>query len=102
MSELMKSSPELEAALSQVHDVNDLRETLLATLAAQNQIVRTRDQFDNRAIRQTQAEGSPLAASQYRYEKEIYFAESTGKRPLVIRATNQADLDALERQVTGQ
>jgi hypothetical protein len=45
---------------------------------------------------------SPLAAtgSGFKYEKLIRWAESTGKRPLVIRANTLEDLEALERQVT--
>jgi hypothetical protein len=45
---------------------------------------------------------SPLAAtgSGFKYEKIVRWAESTGKRPLVIRANTLEDLEALERQVT--
>jgi hypothetical protein len=45
---------------------------------------------------------SPSAAtgSGFKYEKIVRWAESTGKRPLVIRANTLEDLAALERQVT--
>ena len=35
----------------------------------------------------------------WKYEKHIQWAESTGKRPVTIRAMSQEDLDTLERQV---
>ena len=37
--------------------------------------------------------------TEWKFTKEIRWAESTGKRPVVIRAMTQDDLDALERQV---
>jgi hypothetical protein len=101
--QLNRHNPELEAALAGVTDASTLRETLLSTLAAQGQIVRMRgDDFNNRAICQSETPNASLAASSYKYEREVRFAESTGKRTLVLRANSQADLDALERQVTGQ
>jgi hypothetical protein len=33
------------------------------------------------------------------FTKEIHWAESAGRRPMRIRATSQADLDALESQI---
>jgi hypothetical protein len=38
-------------------------------------------------------------ASEWEFTKEIRWAESTGRRPMILRAHSQADLDALERQV---
>jgi hypothetical protein len=96
-----KSNEALENALNNVTDASSLRETLLNTLAEQGQIFRTRDPFNNRLIRQPEQNVS-LPANGYVFEKEIRWAESTGKRPVIIRANSQADLDALERQVTGQ
>jgi hypothetical protein len=103
MSGVPKSNQQLEEALNSVHDASDLRETLLSTLAAQGQITRTRDDAFNThlVIRQPEPDNS-LPANGYKFEREIRFAESTGKRSLVIRANTIEDLDALDRQVTGQ
>ena len=103
MSSVPRSNSELEEALNRVNNASDLRETLLATLAGQGQIVRMRDdEFNLHALRQSETPSASLAVSSYKYEREVRFAESTGKRALVLRANSQADLDALEKQVTGQ
>jgi hypothetical protein len=98
-----KSNPELEAALAEVNNASDLREIMLAELSRQGQVVRTRDDaFNNHlVIRQPEPDDS-LPANNFKFEKEIHFAQSTGKRSLVIRAKSLDDLNALERQVTGQ
>jgi hypothetical protein len=101
MSELTRPNTELEAALAGVTDANQVREVTLRVMASQGTIVRTRDQFDNRAIRQTQAEAS-LPVSNFKFEREVRFAESTGKRALLIKANTLEELNQLERQVTGQ
>src|ERR1700694_3248173 len=91
-----KSNPELEAALTNCCDASQLGETLLSTLAAQGQIVRTQtDAFDNRLIQRTEP-NAPLPASNYRFEREIRFHPESGKRTLLIRGNSQQDLDALE------
>src|SRR6266700_2314810 len=94
------STRELEDALNNVQNASDLRETLLNTLAQQGTIVRSQnDQFDTRLIvGQPQTPDASLPANGYKYEREVRFAESTGKRTLVLRANSQADLDALEVQ----
>jgi hypothetical protein len=85
-----------------VQNASDLRETLLSTLAAQGTVVRSRDdEFNNRVIHQPEP-NVPLPANGFKFEREVRFAESTGKRSLVIRANTLEDLQALERQVTGQ
>jgi hypothetical protein len=95
-------SDQLTKALNNVRDANDLREVLLQTMASEGQIVRTRDDdFNNKLIRQPQAEGS-LPVSNFKFEREVRFAESTGKRALLIKANSLADLDALQRQLTGE
>jgi|ERR1700730_1853872 len=95
-----KSNPELEAALAGVTDASQLRETLLSTLAAQGQIVRTQNEFDNRLIRQPEPNGS-LPASGYRFEKELTFHPDSGRRNLMLRANTMQDLAALEKQILG-
>jgi hypothetical protein len=103
MSNVPRSNPELEAALNNVNDASELRETLLAKLAEQGHIFRMRtDAFDNRLIRQPQTPDVSLPANGYAFEREVRFHPESGKRTLVLRANSQADLDALERQVTGQ
>lgn len=54
------------------------------------------------AVQSEQASTVPADApppTEWKYEKQIRWAESTGKRPVTIRAMSQEDLDALERQV---
>lgn len=104
MSDLPKSNAELDAVIGGANTHEALREAMLQTLAKQGQIVRSRDdEFNNRLIRQPNSErGVPLPASGFKFEREVRFAESTGKRALVIRANSLEDLNALERQVTGQ
>jgi hypothetical protein len=55
-----------------------------------------------------QAMGHPSAAApsdsvpattEWEFSREVRWHESTGRRPLILRAHTQADLDALERQV---
>jgi len=103
MSSVPRSNSELEEALNRVNNASDLRETLLAKLAEQGQIVRMRDdEFNLHAIRQPQPSDVSLPANGYKFEREVHFAPSTGKRSLVIRANSLEDLNALEQQVTGQ
>jgi hypothetical protein len=95
VSGVPKSNQQLEEALNRVHDASDLRETLLSTLAAQGQITRTRDDAFNThlVIRQPEPDAS-LPANGFKFEREIHFAPSTGKRSLVIRANSLEDLIA--------
>ena len=103
MSEQLKSNQQLEEALNNVNDASELRETLLSTLAAQGQIVRSRDDaFNNHLVVRQLEPNVSLPANGFKFEREVRFAESTGKRALVIRANSIEDLNALERQVTGQ
>ena len=101
MSGVPKSNQQLEEALAGVTDTSQLRETLLKTLSDQGQIVRSRDDaFNNHLVIRQPEPDATLPANGYKFEREVRFAESTGKRALVLRANSQADLDALEKQVT--
>src|ERR1700680_2114212 len=101
MSNVPRSNAELESALNNVTDASQLRETLLSTLAAQGQIVRSRDDaFNNHLVMRPQTPEASLSASTFRFEKEIRWAESTGKRAVIIRSNSQAALDELEKQIT--
>ena len=102
-SQLNRPNPELDAALAKVQDISQLRETLLSTLESQGTVFRSRDDaFNNRLIRQPQTPEASLPANNYAFEREVRFHPESGKRTLVLRANSQADLDALEKQVTGQ
>ncbi len=103
MSSVPRSNSELEEALNRVNNASDLRETLLATLAGQGQIVRMRDdEFNLHAIRQPQPSDVSLPANSFRYEKEITFNPESGRRNLMIRANSMEDLTALENQILGR
>jgi len=96
-------SDQLEKALNNVSDVSQLREVLLQTMASEGTIVRSRDDaFNNRLIRQPQTPEASLPANNYAFEREVRFHPESGKRTLIIRAMTLADLNELERQVTGQ
>ena len=103
MSDQIRSNPQLEEALNRVNNASDLRETLLATLAAQGRIVRMRDdEFNLHAIRQPQTPDPTLPGNGFRYEKEITFNPESGRRNLMIRANSMEDLTALENQILGR
>jgi hypothetical protein len=42
---------------------------------------------------------SSLPASEWEFSKEVHWAESTGRRPVILRAHTAEDLQALENQV---
>jgi hypothetical protein len=44
-------------------------------------------------------DSSMPAVHQFKFEREIRWADSTGRRPLMIRADSEADLDALEQSI---
>ena len=103
MGAQIKSNQQLDAAINGAQTASELREVMLSTLQQQGTLVRSRDdEFNNRLIRQPQTPDASLAASQFKYEREIHFAESTGKRSLLIKANTIEDLEALTRQVTGE
>ena len=45
------------------------------------------------------ANSAGVSSPEWKFEKHIQWAESTGKKPITIKAQTQEDLDALERQV---
>jgi hypothetical protein len=100
MSELTRPNTELEAALAGVTDANQVREVTLRVMASQGTIVRTRDD-EFREIRQQSPEAT-LPTSNYKFEREVRFHPESGKRTLLIRGNSQSDLDALEKQLTGE
>jgi hypothetical protein len=46
----------------------------------------------------TQASSMPVSQT-FACSREIHWHESTGRRPMTIRANTEADLDALENQI---
>jgi len=58
------------------------------------------DALHSAGAQSQQSNESMPAAHDYKFEKTIRWAESTGKRPMVLRAMTQEDLDLLERQIT--
>ena len=101
MSDFVKSNPELDAAINEATNFEGMRESMLRTMAAQGQIVRSReDAYDVRVIATPQTPGAALPATGYKFEREVRFHPSTGKRTLLIRANSIEDLNALENQVT--
>ena len=104
MSDFLKSNFQLDEAIAGANSYEAMREAMLQTLAAQGRVVRSKnDAYDVRVLRQPDPEPNvSLPANGFKYEKDVHFAPSTGKRSLVIRANTIEDLDALERQVTGQ
>jgi len=101
MSDFLKSNPQLDEAITNSSSFEGMREAMLQTLAAQGRVVRSRtDAFDVRVIPQTPEPDATVPANGFKYEREVRFAESTGKRTLLIRANTLEDLNALERQIT--
>jgi hypothetical protein len=99
---VMKSNPKLDEVINNATNVEEMREAMLATLAAQGTIVRDRtDAYNTRVIAPRESQSAPAPTSQFKFEKEIRFHPESGKRTLVIRANTQEDLVALERQILG-
>jgi hypothetical protein len=104
MSDFIKSNPKLDEAVNNATNFEALREAMLQTLESQGRIVRGQTAYERRVVPQAPEPepNVPLSASGYRYEREVRFAESTGKRTLIIRANSIEDLNRLEKQVTGE
>lgn len=107
MSEFMKGSANidkvvLDATTGQNASFENLRESLKAALVNEGRIERDRETlgYAVRALPGQQTSDVPLSAPPYAFEKEVRWAESTGRRPLLLRANSQAELDELERQIT--
>jgi len=96
------STPQLEKivndALGQDEHIGNAYDRMKAELHASLHMVSPQAQAEAAAT--AQALPIPAAPTTWAFTKEIRWADSTGRRPLVIRATSQADLDALEAQVT--
>jgi hypothetical protein len=105
-TEFLKSNPALDAAIENATDAESIREIVKSNLASRGIIERERgNDFGAQLIpgyRPEPESDVSLSASGYKYEKEIRFAESTGKRALLIRANTPEDLAALEKQVVGE
>jgi len=102
--DLLKSNPKLDEEISNCNDPERIREIAKSHLASTGVIVRERGGYGLQVVpgyRPEPEKDVSLSASGFKYEREIKFAESTGKRALLIRANTPEDLAALERQVTG-
>ena len=106
MSEFLKSDPALDRAIAECNDPEQIREITKKHLESAGLISRERGaDFGMRVTGALPSEpvcNVPLSANGFKYEKEIRFAESTGKRALVIRANTLEDLKALEKQIVGE
>ena len=103
MSEFLKdTNREIEAAINAApQNFEAIREATLDILSKRHQIERsTTGAFETRILKPMETDEPTPTGSGFKFEKEIKFAESTGKRALVIRANTPEDLAALERQVT--
>jgi hypothetical protein len=100
MSNVPRSNVELENALNKIHNASDLRETLLATLVSQGQIVRTRDsEFNTHLVMRQPSEPSPavtLPANPATCVRTIYPA---GNNRFEIYGTSEMELDERELQI---
>jgi hypothetical protein len=102
MSEFMRSDRELDDAVNGSNNFEMLRENMLSTLSNRGLLTRSRtDAFDIRVLNAPVLDAPPpTSGSGFKFEKEVRFAESTGRRTLVIRANSIEDLNALEQQVS--
>jgi hypothetical protein len=90
MLEFMPSDPTLEKIVRECTDPSEL----------QNRIA---EYYQRTGYAAPPASNNVPAASSggFEFEREIKFAESTGRRTLVIRAHSVEELNALEHQVLG-
>jgi hypothetical protein len=111
MSEFLPSNPQLDkVVLESTSGPNgsfeNMRESLKAALVGEGRIARDSESlgYGTRLlpVQYQPTPDVPLSANGFKFEREVRFAESTGKRALLIRANTIEDLNALERQVTGQ
>jgi hypothetical protein len=98
------SNPKLDEVIANSDSFENLRERMKAQLARDGVI--SRDEathlYGVTLTGRQETPVSPVPASNFRLEREVRFAESTGKRTLLLKANTIEELDALERQVTGQ
>ncbi len=84
------SNPELDAAILAASQGASISENV----EAMRQIL-----HDAPPVVQAPTDSSMPAAHQFKLEREIKFAPSSGRRTLVIRADNERDLQALEDSI---
>jgi hypothetical protein len=91
MSDFRKNTPQMDAALNSTSGTPyDIVERIKAAARAGGQPA------------EPSATDVHLSESAgYRFEKEIRFAESTGRRSLLIRANSESELNELEAQILG-
>jgi hypothetical protein len=99
------ASAALTASIEGASSAEEIRELCKSTLVADRVIERERgngygDVLTREA--ETALPGNSSSAStmpQYKFEREVQFAESTGRRSMLIHANTIEDLDALENLV---
>jgi hypothetical protein len=106
MSEFLAPDDAVTKAVNASNTFQDLRESMLQALEKAGTIVRPKGEgeFAVRVNPNTQPipeHDTSVPASGWKFEKEIRFAESTGRRTLLIHAQTPEDLAALERQILG-
>ena len=99
---LNRPNPELEKALDGVHDIAQLRDTLLNTLAKQGQLTITRDSDFNThlQVRQPEPPQPRLEERDTRpinAERVLYL--SGNSRIVITSADGESDLDAIETKL---
>lgn len=95
---MMKSDAEIDEAVSKCTNPEQIREIMNQILARRGVISRDRrDPFSTRVVGQYEMEG-PLDTNP-KHEKVVRFAESTGRRPVVISANTPTRLAELENYV---
>ena len=103
-NEWAPSNDALNAAISKCNSPEEIRELAKASLASQGIISRDREDgnYGARVLRQperTPDASSLPAADGMPFTKTIRWAESTGRRPLVIRAATAELLQELENEI---
>ena len=99
------TSSALTASIEGASSAEEIRELCKSQLVADGILDRERgngygDQLTKEA--ENALPGNSSSAStvpQYKFEREVQFAESTGRRSMLIHANTLADLDALENLV---
>lgn len=107
MTEFLRGDETIEKICREATDAEDMRRQIKDHLARTGVIAQERGSgYGANVVGRFETDGTaapePAAAAKpYKYEKEIRFAESTGRRTLVIRANSLEDLTRLENEVTG-
>ena len=102
-SEWAPSNDALNAAISKCNSPEEIRELTKASLEAQGIISRNREDgnYGARLLRlpEPTADASLPAYGGLAFQKEIRWAESTGRRPLIIKAATPELLQELENDI---